>query len=92
MKKIKREELFNLLKSNKDLIFSVVFLKKNGELRRMTCRLDVKKHLKGGTLGYDAFSKGLMTVFDTQKKDYRNINLETLMSVTMKGEKYYVSE
>ena len=34
-------------------IFSVEFTKKDGTLRKMVCRLGVKKHLKGGELGYD---------------------------------------
>ena len=85
MKKIKRRETLNLLKDNENLIFSVVFLKKNGELRRMTCMLGVKKHLKGGTLSYNPGERNNLIVFDMQKEDYRTINLDTLMSISMKG-------
>ena len=35
-------------------IFSVEFIKLNGEHRKMVCRLGVKKHLRGGSLSYDA--------------------------------------
>lgn len=28
--------------------FSAIFTKKNGDLRKILCRLGVKKHLKGG--------------------------------------------
>ena len=92
MKKIKRRETINLLKDNENLIFSVVFLKKNGELRRMTCMLGVKKHLKGGTLSYNPGERNNLIVFDMQKEDYRTINLDTLMSISMKGVEYNVTD
>ena len=92
MKKINKREILNLLKDNKNLIFSVVFLKKNGELRPMTCKLGVKKHLKGGKLTYNPMERNNLIVFDMQKKDYRTVNLDTLMTINMKGEDYYVTD
>ena len=92
MKKINRRDTLNLLKDNENLIFSVVFLKKNGELRRMTCMLGVKKHLKGGTLSYNPGERNNLIVFDMQKEDYRTINLDTLMSISMKGVEYNVTD
>ena len=92
MKKIKRRETLNLLKDNENLIFSVVFLKKNGELRPMTCRFGVKKHLKGGNLAFNPLERNLLVVFDMQKEGYRMINLETLMLITMKGVQYHVTD
>ena len=91
-KKIKREEILRLLLENKNLIFTVVFIKKNGEIRRMKCQLGVKKHLKGGKLSFNPEEKCLLIVFDTEKRAYRSITLETLVSINMKGEQYYVSE
>ena len=92
MKKINKREILNLLKDNKNLIFSVVFLKKNGELRPMTCKLGVKKHLKGGRLKYNPKERNNLIVFDMQKEDYRTINLDTLMSINMKGVEYNVKD
>ena len=92
MKKINNREILNLLKDNKNLIFSVVFLKKNGELRPMTCKLGVKKHLKGGRLKYNPGERNNLIVFDMQKEDYRTINLDTLMSINMKGVEYNVTD
>lgn len=71
-------------------IFSVSFVKKDGSLREMNCRLGVTKHLRGGDLGYDAESLNYLTVFDMSKKEYRTINVNTLKSITFEGVKYEV--
>jgi hypothetical protein len=71
-------------------IFSVEFTKKNGSLRKMVCRLGVKKYLKGGELGYDAEALNYLTVFDLQSEEYRTINVNTLKSITFEGIKYEV--
>ena len=92
MNNIKKREILNLLKENKNLIFSVVFLKKNGELSPMTCKLGVKKHLKGGRLKYNPRERNNLIVFDMQKEGYRTINLDTLTLVNMKGVQYYVTD
>jgi hypothetical protein len=63
--------------------FSAVFVKRNGEVRTMLCRLGVKKHLKGGTKKYDY--DHLMTVYDVKKKGYRTINMDTLLQVKANG-------
>ena len=91
MKKINRRDILNLLKENKDQFFSVVFLKKNGELRPMNCRLGVKKHLKGGKLSYNPKERNNLIVFDMQKEGYRTINLDTLITINMKGVEYHVT-
>lgn len=59
-------------------IFSAKFVKKNGELRVMLCRLGVTKHLKGGVKKYDSDSLNYLTVYDLKKKAYRTINLNAL--------------
>lgn len=69
-------------------IFSVTFEKKDGTLREMTCRLDVKKHLKGGEKTYDTEAANHLTVFDMQKKGYRTININTLKRLTVDGVSY----
>ena len=66
-------------------IFSVVFQKKDGTLREMVCRLGVKKHLKGGELGYDAEALNYLTVFDMQSEEYRTVNLNTLKKIKLDG-------
>ena len=59
-------------------IFSATFTKKNGELRKMLCRLGVKKHLKGGVKSYDTEAMNHLTVYSLDSKDYRTINLDAL--------------
>ncbi len=74
--------------ANKGQIFSAQFIKKNGEIRDMVCRLGVVKHLKGGELKYDAKARNLLPVFDMQKKAYRMINISTLRQLKISGQVY----
>lgn len=70
-------------------IFSVSFVKRStGETRHTVCRLGVKSHLKGGTKKFDDKEKNLLTVFDVQKKGYRSIPLENIISAKIHGEKF----
>ena len=94
MKKINRRDILQLLEENRspNTIFHVVFLKKSGELRRMSCMLGVKKHLKGGKLSYNPKERNNLIVFDTQKGGYRTINIDTLINVNMKGVEYHVTD
>ena len=77
-------ELFTLLliSSSYAKIFSVSFIKKDGTERNMICRLGVQKYLTGGKNVNDP-SKYL-TVFDMQKKAYRNVALETIYRLRCK--------
>jgi len=68
-------------------IFSVEFIKRTtGDLRRMTCRLGVTKHLKGGERAYSATEKQLLTVFDMEANSYRSIPVEGIQSVSVGGQ------
>lgn len=67
------------IKSTQGRFFTVTFRKKDGKLRKMNCRLGVKKHLKGSgnkstTSAYDNY----ITVFDMVCREYRTINLDTI--------------
>lgn len=64
---------------SKGKVFKVAFIKKNGDLRTMSCRLDVKKHLKGGK-NNTKNKEDLLTVFDMSLKEYRSIPLNRLCS------------
>ena len=70
--------------------FSAVFTKKIGDKRLMTCRLNVKKGVKGVGFSFKPQDIGLMTVFDIHKGGYRFINLMTLKSLKIRGNEYYV--
>jgi hypothetical protein len=70
-------------------IFSVEFTKRTtGEIRRMVCRLGVKKHLTGGGAAYDAKARNLLTVFDMEKGGYRSIPVEAVHSLTVHGQTF----
>jgi hypothetical protein len=90
MKKITKEQAIKVINSLKNDIFTVEFVKKNGDLRSMNCRLGVTKHLKGGEQAYEPSDYDLVCVFDMKKQAYRSINLNTLKTIKIKGEQYAV--
>lgn len=65
-------------------IATITFIKKDGTVRDMNCRKGVTSHLKGG-ISTTANIPHLMTVFDTQKGEYRSINLNTVTQVKGRG-------
>lgn len=60
-------------------IFKAIFIKKDGTERTMVCRLGIQKYLTGAGPKYDY--DNLLCVFDMQKEEYRNINLDTLIYI-----------
>jgi hypothetical protein len=83
---------FKLLDSVTDgRIFSVEFMKKDGTIRRMTCRRNVRKGLTGKGMAYRPLGKGLLTVFDMNKGEYRMINLLSVTKFTINKVKYIVA-
>jgi len=72
-----------------DTIFSCHFIKKDGSLRKMVCRLGVQKGVKGVGMSYDPTEKGLLCVYDMQKLAFRMINLRTIVRLQIKGEVLY---
>lgn len=58
---------------------TVTFLKKDGTIRKMNCRMGVTKHLKGGESTLD--NERYVTVFDVSKGSYRAVNRETILEV-----------
>lgn len=82
-------EAFKNLVGNK--IFTVEFIKKNGESRIMNARLGVKKYLKGGEIAYNPIDRGYLPVYDMQKKDYRMININSIQRLKFEGIEYEVN-
>ena len=76
-----------LVKQTKGRFFAVEFIKKNGERRKMIARTGVTRHLKGGERSYDPEPVGNFIVFDTVAKGYRTINMSTVVSMTVNGER-----
>lgn len=69
-----------------DTFFSVHFIKKNGELRKMVCRLGVKKGVKGVGMSYNPTEKGLLCVYDVAKRAFRMINIRTIQFLQIRKE------
>jgi hypothetical protein len=73
----------------KGLIFTITFEKrKTGEVRTMNCRYGVETHLAGGDLSYNPLDKGLIVVYDLQKKGYRQIPIEGIVSLVLNKQLY----
>jgi hypothetical protein len=65
----------------KGRIFSATFIKKDGSIRKINCRLGVIKALRGGSLKYNAEACNNLVVYDLQAKDYRTIPLDKLLTL-----------
>ena len=85
-----QEKLFKEITSGK--IFTAQFIKKDGSRRLMNCRTNVKKFTNGKGLNFDPIARNLLPVYDLKKKDYRFINLSTLISVKIGGKEYYIND
>jgi hypothetical protein len=69
-------------------IFSLRFKKKDGSFRTMSCRLNVQKYLKGGSLNYDPQAHKILVVFDMNKKEYRSVSLDSIISLKVDNQEY----
>jgi len=85
-----RAEAVLRILNTKGRFFTVTFVKKDNTKRKMTARLRVTKYLTGGGRKYNPSLKGLITVFDVAKQNYRNINVNTVLELATDGQKYKV--
>ena len=85
-----KEQLFQEITSGK--IFTAEFIKKDKTRRVINCRTNVKKFTNGKGLSFDPIARNLLPVYDLKAKDYRFVNLSTLISVTIKGQKYFIND
>ena len=88
--KINIDKVEEMIDNSNGKIFSVVFIKKDGSIRKMHCRTRVHKLRQGGELSFSPKSKGLRVVYCLTKKAYRMINLKTITNIKIKGKKYIV--
>lgn len=72
-------------------IFGVEFIKKDGSIRRMSCRLGVRKHQVGGKNTTNHIPKYL-TVFSQNDDNYRNVNIETITEIKGCGKVFKFEE
>ena len=78
-----QKEKIKKLVGNK--IFTVVFEKKDGTLRKLNGRLKVTKHLKGGRKSYDDNDFNYITVYDVHKRGYRTVDCDKITSLKFGG-------
>ena len=72
------DELVKMVKSTKGMFFSCTFIKKDGSKRVMNGRIGCHKGIKG--VGRKFKKENLVTVFDAQAKEYRMINVDTMLT------------
>lgn len=74
--------------------FSVLFQKKDGSMRRMTCKMKVHKYHvnKPAKPSTTSHIPKYITTFDVHKRDYRNINIETVVELTMNGKTFVIGD
>lgn len=73
--------IITLKQELKGKFFSATFIKKDGTIRKINCRLGVSKALRGGALKYNAEALNNLVVYDLQAKDYRTIPLDKLLTL-----------
>mgnify|MGYP006273575019 CR=1 FL=1 len=88
---LERARVYDLLQSLNGKFFTVVFTKRStGEVRKMRATTNYAKHLKGGTLNYDAKQKSLIPVWDLDKKAFRSIPTDSVTEIHANGNQYQV--
>lgn len=93
MNVINRAKAIEVINETQGGFFSVVFTKKDGSTRKMTCRKGVyHKDLKGVGSTVARPDTPYVTVWDVVKHAYRVLNLETLQAITTRGMVYIVSD
>ena len=94
MKTINKEEAKKLIHVTNGKIFSSTFIKKDGTHRLLTGRLKVTKGLKENAKPrpYDPSKYNLVCVYDMKVKDYRMINFNTLLTLSINKEKYLIEQ
>jgi len=69
--------------------FTVVFIKRtDGAIRTMRARTGVHRHLIGGERPYDPDEKGLLIVYDIERRGYRAIPAENVLGIHANGQVY----
>ena len=92
MKTIDRDTAKQYIYKTNGKIFSAVFIKKDGEKRKMVCRQGVYKYVKGVGLKFKPEERDLIGVFDMHCEAYRFINIKTLEQIKVKGIQYIIKQ
>ena len=91
---ISRKTAAQMIGRSKGKYINYKFVKKDGTDRSLTGRTGVynSKHspLTGVGMSYNPKDYGLVGVFDTHKKAYRMVNLNTLYELSLNGNQYEI--
>jgi len=74
------KDFINMIARN-GAIFNVVFEKKDGTIRHMRCRLNVKKYVKGIGMRFNPEDYNLLVAYDLDKEGYRMIPLGRVLYI-----------
>jgi len=79
-----KKQAIAIIKSGR--FFSCEFTKKDGSIRYLLGRSGVKKYLRPNPKpqAYNPQELGYLSVYDIQEKDYRLVNLQTLITINHK--------
>ena len=103
MQTITKAEVYGVVSEAKGGMMTVTFKRKTdkkvggvvvaraGDLRTMTCRTGVKKHLTGVGAKYSFAEKKLLSVYSIADKGYRSIPVDGVVAVKASGEEYEVA-
>jgi cystathionine beta-lyase/cystathionine gamma-synthase len=86
---INREDVKAIIKTATGTMFTVVFEKKDKTIRTLNGRLQVWKYTKGG-VNTVAHIPDYMTMFDVNINDYRNVNVNRVTEMRIRGHRYVV--
>lgn len=104
--RISRLEAYARMKLSKGKTFTVDFVKKDNTIRKMNCKTNIKKLIKGDEgkgLQYNPLDKLLMPVVDLQElvrlrkagdneyRAWRSINLQTVIHLKIDGKEFIVT-
>ena len=85
------EQLKEIILATNGMIFSVQFIKKDGTLRDMTCRLGVQKNLVGGDNTVSHLDK-YVTVYDMAADGYRHVDTTRIQKFKCKSLEYDLTD
>ena len=77
------DEMVKMVKSTQGKWFSCTFIKVDGSKRKMNGRIGCHKGVKG--IGRKFKKDNLVTVFDARAKEYRMINVDTMLTFNCGG-------
>jgi len=91
MKTISTDKAKELIRETKGQIFSSTFIKKDNTIRTLTARLGKRYKSKTGKAApYKAKEYNLLPVYDMQKKAFRMLNFNTLLTLTINKTNYKI--